>query len=67
MNVTTSLCDVDPVNEFRYAFNGTGQFPMAFALGSDGIDSDTFVSSELLIKFVVSQACIQWILKRWGS
>lgn len=57
LNVTTSLCDVDPVNEFRYAFNGTGQFPMAFALGSDGID-DTFVSSELLIKFYSQMLCV---------
>jgi serine/threonine protein phosphatase PrpC len=50
LNVTTSLCDSHPVNEFRYAFDGTGNFPIAFTLGSDGID-DTFIKSELIHKF----------------
>lgn len=50
LNVTTSLCDYAPVNEFRYAFDGTGNFPLAFALGSDGID-DTFIRTELIQKF----------------
>lgn len=50
LNVTTSLCDREPVNEFRYAFDGTGSFPIAFALGSDGID-DTFIKTDLIHKF----------------
>lgn len=50
LNVTTSLCDFAPVKEFRYAFDGTGNFPLAFALGSDGID-DTFIRTELIQKF----------------
>lgn len=50
LNVTTSLCDYSPVEEFRYTFDGTGEFPLAFALGSDGID-DTFIKPELIHKF----------------
>ena len=50
LNVTTSLCDLSPVKEFRYAFDGTGNFPLAFVLGSDGID-DTFIRTELIHKF----------------
>lgn len=50
LNITTSLCDSHPVNEFRYAFDGTGNFPIAFVLGSDGID-DTFVTKEGIEKF----------------
>ena len=50
LNVTTSLCGSHPVGEFRYAFNGTGNFPIAFVLGSDGID-DTFVTKERIEKF----------------
>lgn len=50
LNITTSLCDYSPVKEFRYAFDGTGNFPLAFALGSDGID-DTFIRTELIHKF----------------
>lgn len=50
LNVTTSLCDEDPIKEFRYAFNGKKQFPTAFVLGSDGID-DTFVEQDLIQRF----------------
>ena len=50
LNITTSLCDHSPVKEFRYAFDGTGEFPLAFALGSDGID-DTFIRPDLIHKF----------------
>lgn len=50
LNVTTSLCGSHPVDEFRYAFDGTGNFPVAFVLGSDGID-DTFVTKENIEKF----------------
>lgn len=57
LNFTTSLCDYDPVSEFRYAFDGTGDFPLAFALGSDGID-DTFLKTELIHKFYSQLLCV---------
>ena len=38
LNYTTSLCDNNPLPEFRYAFNGTGSFPIAVMLCSDGVD-----------------------------
>ena len=50
MNMTTSLCDHSPVDEFRYAFDGTGEFPVAIVLGSDGIN-DTFIHMHLIHKF----------------
>lgn len=56
LNVTTSLCDQNPVPEFRYAFDGTGNFPIAFTLGSDGID-DTFIKPELIHKFYSQLLC----------
>ena len=57
LNTTTSLCDSNPIEEFRYAFDGTGYFPLAFALGSDGID-DTFVKQDLLYKFYSKMLCV---------
>lgn len=56
LNFTTSLCDYNPVDEFRYAFDGTGNFPLAFALGSDGID-DTFINPKLIHKFYSQLLC----------
>lgn len=50
LNLTTSLCDENPIPEFRFAFDGTGNFPAAVFLGSDGID-DSFVTSEYLRNF----------------
>lgn len=50
LNMTTSLCNTDPVPMFRYAFNGLGDFPTAVFLGSDGID-DTWGSTENLQNF----------------
>ena len=38
LNYTTSLCDSNPLTEFRYAFNGNGDFPLAAILCSDGVD-----------------------------
>lgn len=57
LNTTTSLCDNNPIEEFRYAFDGTGNFPLAFVLGSDGID-DTFIKQELLHKFYSQLLCV---------
>lgn len=37
-NFTTSLCNTEPVRLFRYAFDGTGKFPVAVFCCSDGIE-----------------------------
>ncbi len=38
LNYTTSLCDSNPLIEFRYAFNGIDKRPLAVMLCSDGLD-----------------------------
>ena len=38
LNYTTSLCDTNPLIEFRYAFNGIDDQPLAVMLCSDGLD-----------------------------
>lgn len=50
LNVTTSLCNTEPVRMFRYAFSGRGDFPTAVFLGSDGID-DSWGTIENLADF----------------
>lgn len=50
LNVTTSLCDGSPIGEFRYAFNGLGDFPVAVIMGSDGLD-DSWGNFERLANF----------------
>ncbi len=50
LNVTTSLCDGSPIGEFRYAFSGQGDFPVAVILGSDGLD-DSWGDFERLANF----------------
>ncbi len=50
LNVTTSLCDSSPIGEFRYAFSGQGDFPVAVILGSDGLD-DSWGNFERLANF----------------
>lgn len=40
-NITTSLCNTDPIRLFRYAFDGTGKFPAVVFCCSDGIE-DSF-------------------------
>lgn len=52
LNKTTSICDSLAINEFRYCFDGTGIFPMAVILGSDGID-DSFGAEENQANFYV--------------
>jgi serine/threonine protein phosphatase PrpC len=52
LNKTTSLCDVQAIDEFRYCYQGDGQFPMAVFLASDGID-DSFGVEENMINFYV--------------
>ena len=55
LNKTTSLCDTEPLNEFRYCYNGDGTSPDAIFLGSDGID-DTFGDGENLAEFYIKIA-----------
>ena len=49
LNVTTSLCDEKPLDNFRHCFY-TDQFPSAIFVGTDGID-DCFANDEDLYGF----------------
>lgn len=55
LNKTTSICDSDAINEFRYCFCGDGTYPYAIFLGSDGID-DSFGETENMVNFYVQLA-----------
>lgn len=50
LNKTTSLCDDNALNEFRYCYCGDGTYPVAIFLGSDGID-DSFGETTNLVNF----------------
>lgn len=50
LNYTTSLCGSNPINDFRYAFSGNGDFPIAVIMGSDGID-DSWCTMDRLQNF----------------
>lgn len=50
LNITTSLCDEDAVNEFRFAYGDAESTPKAVFLCSDGVDG-TFGSGDLLYGF----------------
>ncbi len=52
LNKTTSICDSDALNEFRYTYQGDGGFPIAVFLGSDGMD-DSFGEETNLVNFYV--------------
>lgn len=52
LNKTTSLCDSDALNEFRYCYEGDGKFPAAVFLGSDGLD-DSFGDITNLVNFYI--------------
>lgn len=52
LNKTTSLCDSDALNEFRYCYEGDGDFPDAVFLGSDGLD-DSFGEETNLVNFYI--------------
>ena len=52
LNQTTSACDENPLEEFRYTYQGDGHFPTAVFLASDGID-DTFGDGERLHNFYI--------------
>lgn len=51
-NVTTSLCNNNPLILFRYAFDGTGKFPVAVFCCSDGIE-DSYGDFELAPYFLL--------------
>lgn len=44
LNKTTSICDTDALSEFRYCYQGDGEFPISVFLASDGLD-DSFGES----------------------
>lgn len=50
LNMTTSLCDENAVEEFRFAYGDAITIPRAVFLGTDGIDG-TFGTGELLYGF----------------
>ncbi|WP_289198204.1 protein phosphatase 2C domain-containing protein [Bacteroides acidifaciens] len=52
LNKTTSICDSEAVQEFRYCCCGNGKFPEAVFLGSDGID-DTYGDGDKLTDFYI--------------
>ena len=52
LNKTTSLCDSTAIEEFRYCYEGNGNFPSAIFLGSDGMD-DSFGDELNLVNFYV--------------
>ena len=55
LNGTTSLCDSNALDEFRYCYCGDGSFPDAVFLGSDGMD-DTFGATDNLADFYIKIA-----------
>ena len=55
LNKTTSLCDSDAIDEFRYCYGGRPSRPAAIFLGSDGID-DSFGETENMVNFYVQIA-----------
>lgn len=52
LNKTTSLCDSTAIDEFRYCYQGKGDYPIAIFLGSDGVD-DSFGAEENLANFYI--------------
>lgn len=53
LNKTTSICDTNALDEFRYCYQGDGTFPSAMFLGSDGLD-DSYGDGEQLYNFYVN-------------
>lgn len=52
LNKTTSICDTDALDEFRYCYEGDGKIPVSIILASDGLD-DSFGSEENQANFYV--------------
>lgn len=55
LNKTTSLCDSDAIDEFRYCYGDRASRPSVIFLGSDGID-DSFGETENMVNFYVQIA-----------
>ncbi len=55
LNKTTSLCDNDALDEFRYCYQGDGEYPPIVFLGSDGID-DSFGETSNMVNFYAQVA-----------
>ena len=55
LNKTTSLCDSGALDEFRYCYQGDGEFPAIVFLGSDGID-DSFGETTNMVNFYAQVA-----------
>ena len=55
LNKTTSLCDSEALDEFRYCYQGDGDFPAIVFLGSDGID-DSFGETTNMVNFYAQVA-----------
>lgn len=53
LNKTTSICDSNALDEFRYCYCSDKSFPTAVFLGSDGLD-DTYGDGELLENFYIN-------------
>ena len=52
LNKTTSLCQNDAYESFRFAYGGLQTLPLAVFMGSDGLD-DTFADNDLLCDFYI--------------
>ena len=52
LNRTTSICDSNAIERFRYCYQGDGHFPLAVFLGSDGLD-DSYGDGEKLYNFYI--------------
>ena len=52
LNKTTSLCDSNAIDRFRYCYQGDGHFPLAVFLGSDGLD-DSYGDGKYLYSFYI--------------
>jgi hypothetical protein len=52
LNRTTSMCDSQAIEEFRYCYQGDGNFPTAVFLGSDGMD-DSYGDGDNLTGFYI--------------
>ena len=50
LNNTTSLCNTNALDYFRFCYEGDGRFPLAIFLGSDGMD-DSLGESDNLADF----------------
>ena len=55
-NVTTSLCDPEALEKFRYCYGGKDTLPLAVFLGSDGIDDSLPDPADMATGWLAGQA-----------